>query len=172
VDRGNPHDWQSIVDSAKSGQLDVIPPDVLLRYYGNLRKICSDYSEPRPLLKEVVLFWGPTGTGKSRRAWTEATFSAYPKDPRTKFWDGYRGQQNVVIDEFRGDIDVAHLLRWFDRYPVNVEIKGSSVVLAAEKIWITSNIPPHQWYPNLDALTMEALLRRIQVVYIGNEENQ
>ena len=59
--------------------------------------------------------------------------SSIPKDPRTKFWDGYRNQENVVIDEFRGAIDIAHILRWFDRYPVIVEVKGSSVVLSAKK---------------------------------------
>jgi len=35
--------------------------------------------------------------------------------------DGYRGQEHVVFDEFRGGIDISHVLRWFDRYPVIVE---------------------------------------------------
>lgn len=112
----------------------------------------------------MVCYWGPTGTGKSRRAWDEATFDAYPKDPRTKFWDGYRGHRNVVLDEFRGAIDIAHLLRWMDRYPVIVEVKGSSVVLEAEKIWITSNLHPRDWYKELDYPTYQALERRMEIV--------
>jgi len=111
----------------------------------------------------VHVFWGPTGTGKSRRAWDEATLDAYPKDPRTKFWDGYNGQENVVIDEFRGSIDIAHLLRWFDRYPVIVEIKGSSVVLTAKNFWITSNLSPDVWFPECDSETLSALRRRLKV---------
>lgn len=111
-----------------------------------------------------MVFWGRTGSGKSRRAWDEATIEAYPKDPRTKFWDGYKDHKYVVIDEFRGGIDVSHLLRWFDRYPVIVEVKGSSVVLRAEKIWITSNLSPDQWYPDLDDETKAALRRRFQQV--------
>lgn len=90
---------------------------------------------------------------------------AYPKDPRSKFWDGYRGQAHVVIDEFRGGIDIAHLLRWFDRYPVIVEVKGSSVVLNAKKIWITSNLAPEAWYPDTDQETIAALRRRINVTH-------
>lgn len=70
---------------------------------------------------------------------------------------------NVVIDEFRGDIDIAHMLRWLDRYPVLVEIKGSSVVLVAETIWITSNIHPAHWYPAIDQETRDALLRRLDI---------
>lgn len=87
---------------------------------------------------------------------------AYPKCPISKFWDGYDGQKNVVIDEFRGDIRIAHLLRWFDPYPRNVEVKGSSVALAAERIWITTNLPPESWYPSesVDGETFSALRRR------------
>jgi len=58
---------------------------------------------------------------------------------------------------------VAHILRWFDRYPVIVEVKGSSVVLSAKKVWITSNLSPDQWYPNLDVVTRAALMRRLTI---------
>lgn len=72
----------------------------------------------------------------------------------------------MVIDEFRGGIDIAHLLRWLDRYPVIVEVKGSSVVLKAKKIWITSNLNPEQWYEGLDQATTQALLRRLNVTHL------
>lgn len=114
--------------------------------------------------RTTFVFWGTTGTGKSRRAWDEAGMEAYGKDPRSKFWDGYGIQKHIVIDEFRGGIDISHLLRWTDRYPCRVEIKGSSVPLVAEKIWITSNIPPTQWYPLLDDQTLAALMRRLTVI--------
>jgi len=68
------------------------------------------------------------------------------------------------VDEFRGGIDIAHLLRWLDRYPVRVEIKGSSKPLVAENIWITSNLSPVLWYPMLDEDTLAALMRRMEVI--------
>lgn len=163
LSRGSDKNWEAIRDAARSGQLDTVPADVYIRNYQSLKRIASDNMQPIAIVREVFVFWGPTGTGKSRRAWDEATLAAYPKDPRTKFWDGYRGQEHVVMDEFRGDIDIAHLLRWFDRYPVIVEVKGSSVVFAAQKIWITSNIPPERWFPMVDPLTLEALLRRLNI---------
>lgn len=83
----------------------------------------------------------------------------------TKWWCGYLGNEHVVIDEFRGVIDVAHLLRWLDRYPVLVEIKGSSVVLKAKTIWITSNLDPRLWYPDIDQETLDALLRRLNITH-------
>lgn len=165
--RSCPKDWDAIRNNAKCGRLDDIPADVYVRNYNSLKRIAVDHLEPIAIERRVVCYWGPTGVGKSRRAWEEASLQAYPKDPRSKFWDGYRGQKNVVIDEFRGGIDISHVLRWFDRYPVVVEVKGSSVVLAAETIWITSNLPPRDWYPELDDETLNALLRRIEVTHFN-----
>lgn len=116
------------------------------------------------MVRTVHVFWGATGTGKTRRAWEEAGNLAYPKVPATKFWDGYQGQSNVIIDEFCGQIDITNLLRWCDRYPCIVEIKGSATVLRAERIWITSNLDPSDWYPNATEEQRRALRRRFTEV--------
>jgi len=163
--RSAPKDWQAIRSAACEGRLADVPDDVFIRNYGQLSRIASDYMVPVGIVRRVIVYWGRTGSGKSRRAWDEAGLDAYPKSPLSKFWDGYRGHKNVVVDEFRGGIDIGHVLRWFDRYPTIVEIKGSSVVLKAESIWITSNISPEQWYPGIDAETLSALLRRLEVTH-------
>lgn len=124
-----------------------------------------DNMRPVGIAKTVKVFWGPTGTGKSHKAWAEAGLDAYPKAPTTKFWDGYQGQENVVIDEFFGQIEISHMLRWLDRYPVTIETKGSGTVLKATKIWITSNINPRDWYPQASAEQQAALRRRLQIVH-------
>lgn len=156
-------DWADVLRAAKSGKFDDIPADVLIRNYSNLKRISVENAAPVGIAKTCYVLVGPTGTGKSATAWAEATFDAYPKDPMSKFWDGYRGQKSVVIDEFRGTIGISHLLRWLDRYPLLVEVKGSSVVCCAETIWITSNLHPVNWYPDLDAVTVDALLRRLTI---------
>lgn len=162
--RNNPTDWEAIWDHAKNGKILDIPADVRIRSYSTLRRIEKDFMGPKSFEREVFVFHGRTGTGKSRRAWDEAGLGAYPKDPNTKFWDGYQGHTHVVIDEFRGNISISNLLRWFDRYPVCVEIKGGASVFTGQKIWITSNLPPVQWYPDLDAETFAALSRRFTQV--------
>lgn len=165
IKRNCARDWELVWESAKRGRFLDIPADLRVQHYRTLRTIASDFAEPAPIVREVFVFWGDTGLGKSRRAWEEAGLDSYSKDPRSKFWDGYRGHKNVVIDEFRGAIDIAHLLRWCDRYPVNVEIKGSSTPLLAEKIWITSNLHPSDWYRDCDLSTMNALLRRLNITH-------
>jgi hypothetical protein len=154
-------DWDAIRDDAVRGELDNIPADIYIRYYNSLTKIGSDHAKPHAIVRRTHVFWGKTGTGKSRRAWEEAGDEAYSKDPRTKWWTGYRGNECVVIDEFRGGIDIAHILRWTDRYAVSVETKGGSRPLCAERIWITSNLHPGDWYPELDRDTTQALMRRL-----------
>lgn len=160
-------DWDKIKASAIGGKLDEIPSDIFVRYYRTLQAIAADHCSPIAIERTAVVYVGPTGTGKSHRAWREAGDQAYAKDPRSKFWCGYKGQANVVLDEFRGGIDIAHLLRWLDRYPLSVEVKGSSRPLLAERYWITSNLPPQSWYPELDLLTVEALLRRLEIIEIN-----
>lgn len=81
--------------------------------------------------------------------------------------DGYRGQEHVVVDEFRGGIDISHMLRWLDRYPVLVEVKGSAAVLTAKKIWITSNLSPDDWYKDIDEETRLALRRRLLITHFN-----
>lgn len=161
--RNSKVDWELVWTAAKSGNLLEIPANVRVVSYRTLRAIAADHDEPKPIVRNCFVFWGPTGTGKSRRAWDESGLGAYSKDPRSKFWCGYGNQEHVVLDEFRGGIDIAHILRWLDRYPVRVEIKGSSKPLAAVTFWVTSNLHPKAWYPECDENTMDALLRRLTI---------
>lgn len=167
VVRSSTKDWQAIFDNAAAGDFDSIPADIKVRSYNTLKSINRDHLKPVAMEREVFVYWGEAGTGKSRRAWEEASFDAYPKDPCSKFWDGYSGQKHVVIDEFRGDINLAHFLRWLDRYPVTVDVKFGATCLKAEKIWITSNVDPRDWYPNANSASVDGLLRRMSITHFN-----
>lgn len=162
--RNAPKDWDLIRAYAEQGNFKDIPSDVYIRSYSSLKRIYVDNVQPMAIEKEVYVFWGRTRSGKSKRAWEEASLQAYPKTPTTVWWCGYQGHQNVVIDEFRGQINISHVLRWLDRYPCLVEVKGSTVVLQCTKIWITSNLSPKDWYPDLDQETQDALMARFKEV--------
>jgi len=100
--RNSSKDWDLVRDLAIQGKFSEIPSDILIRNYSSLKKIHVDNVIPMAQEKEVYVFWGRTGTGKSKRAWEEATMLAYPKSPTSIWWCGYQGHENVVIDEFRG----------------------------------------------------------------------
>jgi len=165
--RNCPKDWDELWNCAKSGRIDDIPADVRLTHYRTIKQIEKDHLQPIAVERTIYVFWGAAGTGKSRRAWQEAGLDAYPKDPCTKFWDAYQGQENVVIDEFRGEINISHILRWFDRYPVNVECKFGATTLRAKKIWLTSNVDPREWYPTVNQDTKDALMRRLIITHFN-----
>lgn len=168
--RNSSVDWDAVKRNAQRGLLDEIPSDIYVRYYSSLCRIRGDALQPTFVDRSCTVLWGPTGTGKSYRAWQSCGVEAYSKDPRTKFWCGYRGQEAVIFDEFRGAIDIAHLLRWCDKYPVRVEVKGGTVPFSAKKLVFTSNLHPTSWYPDLDHETYLALERRLEIIHVTERE--
>lgn len=86
-------DWEEVYTRATFGDLMAVPAFVRVKSYRTLRAIASDYARPRAMERKCKVFWGPSGTGKSRRAWEEAGDGAYIKSSRTKYWDGYQGEQ-------------------------------------------------------------------------------
>ena len=63
-------------------------------------KLDADRRSFGPDGPEVWVLWGPSGTGKSR--WVAATWpDAFWKAPESKWWDGYSGQETVVLDDFK-----------------------------------------------------------------------
>jgi len=63
--------------------------------------------------------------------------------PSTKWWDGYKGQRIVLIDDFElnGIGYLGHYLKlWADPYgKLDGEVKGGTVILSFERLFITSN---------------------------------
>lgn len=99
----------------------------------------------------VIWFWGPTGYGKDRRAAFECQRQgltmariAVTKDPQ--WFDGYSGQQALILSDFKGDNALAEVLSWLDGHPLNLRIKGSFTVALYTTVFVTSIDPPHAFY--------------------------
>jgi len=163
-------DWNRVRVDAIEGNMNAIPDDIFIRHYRTLKQIHTDNARPRVRGPQVVnVYWGDSGTGKSRRAFEECGEIYYIKMSSTKWFDGYRGEENVVVDEFTGQVGIEHLLKWFDRYPCAVEIKGGQVFLNTKRWWLTSNIDPNQWYPLILEEQRVALRRRFTNVVHFNK---
>jgi len=133
---------------------------VLVRNWGMLQPPID-----RPGI-HVTWIHGPPGTGKSRSAHAELP-AAFIKDPRTKWWNGYILQREVIIDDLGPNgIDLNHLLRWFDRYKCTVETKGGMLPLYADRFIVTSNFHPKEIYCLGEYVNpqLPALLRRIELI--------
>lgn len=111
---------------------------------------------------EVIVLWGPTGTGKTRRV-HEALGTLWSW-PGGQWFDGYRNQDNALFDDFDGEIPFRLLLRLLDRYRLQVPIKGGFVWWNPKTIWITSNKHPDDWYPLEDISPLMRRISRIELI--------
>lgn len=172
-EQGKRSDLQDVVDKIKSNApLNEIIEDCteqFIKFNGGILKTIALCAPPRTTKPLVYWLYGTTGSGKSRWAW-ENFPNAYSKDPSNKWWDGYYGQEVVIIDDFRPskELPFNQLLRLLDRYPLTVEIKGASIQFNAKCIIITTPKNPTQTFERLEWVMEEQinqLLRRIDCTF-------
>lgn len=109
-------------------------------------------------------YWGSTGVGKSHAAFKDFP-DAYRKTSSNKWWDGYDGHENVIIDDFdkTHNYQGYHLKIWADRYAFIAEQKGGAVMIRPKAIVVTSNYHPKDIWD--DDTTLLPILRRFKIVH-------
>lgn len=102
-------------------------------------------------------FWiyGPAGCGKTSWVWEAKPEDLYVKNAN-KWWDGYKNQNIVLIDDWDPSHKVLahHLKQWADRYPFLGEMKGAGRLMRPAHIIITSNYSIEECFegPDVDAM--------------------
>lgn len=117
----------------------------------------------------VNVLWGGTGLGKTRFVYQQHPDEDIWVYPGKGWFDGYCGQRIVLFDDYRGDLEISTMLQVCDRYPMDVPIKGGHVNWCPRRIYITSNVMPSLWYPNIDGESRAALFRRLNRIDAINE---
>lgn len=139
--------------------------DVACRYNRTMdryRLLCEKKRSRGYNKKEVIVLWGDSGTGKTRKAVEENPDAFILRETSTGYWwDGYDGEEVVIIEEFLGQVPLCQLLGWLDGYSCQVAVKGGTKLLMAKKIIFTSNVDPMDWYKGVDERRREAFRRRI-----------
>ena len=111
---------------------------------------------------EVIVNWGDTGLGKTRGPYDEGAFKWEPSTP--EWWDGYDGEEILLIDEFYGQLRPSRLLALLDGYQLRLPIKGGFTYARWTKVYISSNVPPDDWYKDVPDKVKQALMRRITTI--------
>jgi len=140
-----------IVKKAEEGDLGWVKenyPKVYLQWKPRLEDICI----PNTAIIDGDLqneWWvGATGTGKSKRLWTE--YPAHYQKELNKWWCGYRGEEVVAIEEWspKNECTGSQLKIWADRYPFTGQIKGGSLKkIRPKKIIVLSNYTIEECFP-------------------------
>lgn len=143
VGQGKRTDLDLVTDAIHAGaseyEIAVNYSSQYVKFHGGIQKLLAKVSPPRDFKTKVFWLWGPTGAGKTRFVmdnWQDV----YVKNPENKWWDGYHGQETVLMDDFRfcKEIPLTVILRLFDRYPMTVEVKCGTTNFCPKRIFLTS----------------------------------
>ena len=134
-------------------------PGQAVRYGRGIEKLMFLYKGKRTTLPDLLWLFGASGVGKSR--YVNKRFpDAYWKLGTNKWFDGYHGQETVVIDEFRSSFKLTFFLQLLDRYPLQVETKFGMAQFVPKQIVIISQRAPSTHYAKMKYKL--PLWRRIQ----------
>lgn len=158
--------WARNINLAESGNLEElkrIDPDAYTRSYKTYKQMAVDHMKPIPEI-ELDNYWicGAPGIGKSRKAREMTNGVFYPKQ-LNKWWDGYQGEEWVIIDDYELDCKLDHHLKiWSDRYDFIAETKGGSLRIRPKHIVVTSNYSINDCF--LERSANEAIKRRFKLI--------
>ena len=116
-----------------------------------------------------IWYYGDSGGGKSH-----FTFEGYDpkhsyvKNLNEKYWNGYKGQNTCIFNEFRGShMPFNELLNIVDKWPLGVMIKnGEQVPFLSKKVIVTCEKHPSETYYGVDENWWQ-FKRRFCVINIG-----
>lgn len=103
--------------------------------------------------RECHIWYGDEGTGKDtdvfRKYGSKNVYELCKDDNKAVWWDGYRGQDVLLISDFDGSqLSRSRLLNILGGRMVRVNIKGFTDWWSGTKVVITSNTHPDTWYEN------------------------
>lgn len=152
-------------------QIAVENPHMFHMYGRTLERIEDIALRQRYRTENTLGTWytGRSGVGKSH-----AVFQGF--DPAThyvkslgkadlKWWDGYTGQETVILNEFRGQIEFSILMDLMDKWPMKVSRRGREPCpFLAKRLLISSIRHPHDVYVNQEGEPWEQFDTRCKVV--------
>lgn len=178
--QGERTDLTEIVDEIKNGRSvdDIVLTQPLMyhKYGRTLNKVEDIILRNKIRTEQTTGYWyvGKTEQGKSARAYLNYNIDEYYSYPYDcGWWDGYKGQHTVILDEFRGQLQYNEMLRLIDRHPnYYCRRRGREPIpFTSKRVIITSSLTPQEVYHNLQHNdNIDQLLRRIEVIQLGEKE--
>lgn len=142
-------------------------PDTYIRFHKGIEKVYENKNQQNRFFKKINVTWiaGSTGTGKTRTAFELGAQSVIYNNG---FYSDWGSCKTICIEELRGEIPYAELLKLCDSYHnyYYVNIKGGQKRIDLDHIIITSPLTPWECYPKqmqkIDSILQ--LIRRITTI--------
>lgn len=179
--QGARSDLVEIRDGLVEGKLKVddiiLEKPELYHQYGRTLNAIEDLvmsKKYRDFMTVGIWLHGSTGVGKSKLAFRNYKPNThYIVSDDCGWWDMYRQQNTVVINDFRGAIPYDKLLEMVDRHPYYVRRRGRPPLPFMSKVVIiTSSLSPSEVYHNRhEKDDIAQLLRRFEVFNLDRERD-
>lgn len=168
--------WQAVKEKKRAKELLEEDPKVA-RFEKAIKFMkfthTEDQSDRTDAPLNVIVNWGPTGTGKT---WSAIKNTANNKDyyildmPPSKtsaiWFDGYDGQDTLIIDDFDDHlIPISFLKRLLDNYKLKLPIKGAFAWATYHTVVITTQWQPDKWYLGEPERDRDAIFRRLKRIF-------
>ncbi len=135
----------------KGAEKAVLDGDIRLEQYRNVDaaiemlklKLQTPHTAP---CDRGYWLWGDSRTGKS--TWAREQFPDFYDKPQNKWWDGYKGEKVVILDDFDTHTLGHYLKRWMDVHPCTGESKGKTIQLQHDHFIVTSNLTIEDVFAN------------------------
>lgn len=169
--QGKRSDLDGIYDLVVEGKTDAqIIDDVgfgaFNRCYKAIDKVRLQHRPSWERKREIILIHGDTGIGKTRWAYINyPDLYEMPLQSNTMWFDGYAGEETVLLDDFSGEMILTQLLKLLDIYLRKVPVKGSQVWMTAKRFIVSTNKHPSDWYQWVGRENQEEALKRRFVDY-------
>jgi hypothetical protein len=180
-EQGKRNDLETLYDMIKDGYTDY----QILEENPNYMKRLNDISRVRELMRYEqfkhttrelhVEYWsGKGGIGKTSGVFKQYGYeNVYRVTDFRNPWDGYRGEDVVLFDDFiSSNYEISKLLIWLDIYPLELPCRYNNKTACYTKVIFTSNLPLAKQYTYIQTDCPElwkALLRRIHCVKVFDE---
>lgn len=130
--------------------------------------LAEEFKDKRRDVK-VHYIWGDSGVGKTSSIMDKyGDSNVYRVTDYKHPFDGYKGQNVIVFEEFHSSIDLVLMLTLIDRYSVDLPCRYSNKVACYTEVYFVTNIPLEKQYLDAqytDPKTWEAFKRRITDIW-------
>lgn len=114
---------------------------------------------------QVTYIYGKTGCGKTRSVMDEYGYAnCYRVTDYKHPFDTYDGQDVIIFEEFRSSLKHGDMLNYLDGYPLLLPCRYFNRQACFTKVFIITNVPPHDQYPNIDKESQSAFWRRVHKI--------